>query len=259
MNRKKSIPKFFECSVLATLKPATVNREMALLKHLLTKSVEWGIIDQNPARGVKLPRENNRRLRYLTADECQSLLDACPLTKLRTNDIPLPILRWIVCLTLNTGMRKGEVLNLKWDHVNLRERYIELTEQKNGERSTIPLNNEAISILKAIPVRIDTPYVLPGRFNGEPFSDLKRQFEKAVKDAGLKDVTFHTLRHTTASHLIMAGVDLATVREILRHKSIEMTLRYSHLAPAHKKAAIDDLENALKSEEEKKLQESKTA
>ena len=79
----------------------------------------------------------------------------------------------------------------------------------------------------------------------KPFYDLKRQFEKAVTDSGLKDVTFHILRHTCASHLVMAGVDLKTVMEIMRHKSIEMTMRYAHLSPEHKKSAVDALEASL--------------
>jgi integrase len=165
----------------------------------------------------------------------------------------------IVDLALNTGMRKGEVLHLKRESVHLREGFIELTEQKNGERSTIPLNAAAISILKSIPVRIDSPYVFPGKIQGKPFTDLKRQFDKAVKKSGLEEVTFHTLRHTTASLLVMQGVDLTTVRDILRHKSIEMTLRYAHLAPAHRKAAVDALEEALKPKEAKKSKEPKTA
>jgi integrase len=168
---------------------------MALLKHLLTKAVEWSIIEHNPAKGIKLAKENNRRLRYLTPDECEILLNSCPLTRFRRKDPPLPILRWIVDLALNTGMRKGEVLHLKRESVHFREGFIELLEQKNGERSTIPLNAAAVSILKSIPVRIDSPYVFPGKVPGKPFTDLKRQFDKAVKKSGLEEVTFHTTYH----------------------------------------------------------------
>lgn len=217
------------------LKPATVNREMAALKHLLSKAVAWGVLQHNPASGVKLQKENNRRLRYLTPAECKALLDACPSATMHQ----------IVTLALNTGMRKGEIFNLTWASVNLREKYIELVEQKNGERSTIPLNSAAADVLRAIPRRLDSDYVFTGMKPGEPFYDLKRQFAKAVRAAKLQGVNFHTLRHTAASLLVMAGVDLATVREILRHKSIEMTLRYAHLSGDHKKAAVDALQNAL--------------
>ena len=107
--------------------------------------------------------------------------------------------------------------------------HFEILEQKNGEHSTIPLNAPAVEVLRMIPCRLDSGYVFTGKVADEPFCDLKRQFEKATSRAKLKDVTFHTLRHTCAIHLAIAGVDLVTVREIMRHKSIEMTLRYAHL------------------------------
>jgi integrase len=217
------------------LKPATVNREMAALKHMLSKAVAWGILPHNPSSGVKLQKENNRRRRYLTPEECKVLLDACPSVTMRQ----------VITLALNTGMRRGEILNLTWDSINLRERYIELPDQKNGECSTIPLNSTVVDILRSIPRRLDSDYAFSGLIPGKPYCDLKRQFAKAVRKSKLVGVSFHTLRHSAASHLVMAGVDLATVREILRHKSIEMTLRYTHLSGDHKKAAVDALQNAL--------------
>lgn len=219
----------------SALKPASINRCMAALKHMLHKATEWRMIERNPASGVTLYKENNRRLRYLTVEECQTLLDACPSVTMRQ----------VISLALNTGMRRGEILNLIWENVNLRETYIEITEQKNGERSTIPLNATAMEVLRTIPRRLDSEYVFTGKVAGEPFWDLKRQFEKAISKAKLEGVTFHILRHTCASHLVMAGVDITTVRDILRHKTIEMTLRYAHLSPSHKKAAVEALGNAL--------------
>jgi integrase len=230
------------------LTPATVNRELAALKHLFTKAIAWGILDSSPAKRVMLHKENNRRLRYLTPEECQGLIESCnsPLDK-------------IVTLALQTGMRKGEVLHLKWQSVYLKERYIEIVDQKNGERSAIPLNDDALEALRGIPRHLDSPYVFPGEKPGKPFYDLTRRFEKAVEAAKLKCVTFHTLRHTAASHMVMAGVDLTTVKEIMRHKSIAMTLRYSHLSPGHRKAAVDALGKALRPDETKSQQEAKTA
>lgn len=142
-------------------------------------------------------------------------------------------------------MRKSELLHLEWEHVNLRQGFLEILNQKNGEYDTIPLNERALEVLRSIPVRLDSKYVFTGKEPGKPFYDLKRQFGKAVKKAGLKDVTFHTLRHTAASQMVMAGVDLRTVQAILRHKSITMTERYSHLSPEHKKAAVNALGNTL--------------
>ncbi len=137
------------------------------------------------------------------------------------------------------------MLHLEREHVNLRQGFLEILDQKNGEYDTVPLNERALEILRSIPVRLDSKYVFPGEKPGKPFYDLKGQFEKAVIDAKLEGVTFHTLRHTAASHVVMSGVDIATVREILRHKSIEMTLRYAHLSPNHKKSAVEALGNAL--------------
>ncbi len=233
------------------LKPATVNREMALLKHMFTKATEWEWISQSPAKGVKLKKENNRRLRYLTPEECKQLIEACPSQTMKQ----------VVTLAIHTGMRRGEILNLKWDNVNLRDKFIELTgsDQKNGERSTIPLTATALETLRSIPRRLDSKYVFTGKTSDKPFYDLKRQFEKAVENAKLAGVTFHILRHTCASHLVMAGIDLVSVKEIMRHKSIDMTLRYSHLAPAHKKAAMAALEAALQPKEQNETEQSQTA
>lgn len=233
-----------------TLSVATINRRMACLKHFLHKAEEWGVIAENPARGTKLHKENNRRLRFLSAEECEALLTACPTQ---------PPLRQVVTLALHTGMRRNEILTLRWRDVNLRERFIELLDQKNGERGIVPLNQIAVEVLRSVPRRLDSDFVFTGRFPGQPFFDLKGRFEQAVKAAKLEGVTFHTLRHSAASHLVMSGVDLATVREILRHKSISMTLRYSHLAPEHKKAAVDALAKALAGEAGKAESGTKTA
>ena len=219
----------------ASLKPASINRRLACLRHMLSKAVEWKVLADNPCRGVTQLKENNRRLRYLTVEECRALLEACPSLTLNQ----------VVELALNTGMRKSELLHLEWDHVNLRQGFLEILDQKNGEYDTIPLNERALEILRSIPRRLDSKYVFAGETPDKPFYDLKRQFEKATSKANLQGVTFHILRHTAASHLVMAGVDIATVREILRHKSIEMTLRYAHLSPDHKRSAVEALGSAL--------------
>jgi integrase len=157
------------------VKPATVNREIAALKHLFAKAVEWNVLEDNPATGIKLFKETGRRFRYLTPDECQRLLDASSSTMKR-----------VVTLALHTAMRKSDILNLTWEGVNLRERFIELVNQKNGEHSTIPLNQTAIDTLRSIPRRLDSRYVFAGKTPDKPFYDLKRQFELAVKTAGLE-------------------------------------------------------------------------
>src|SRR3990170_1259560 len=255
---------------MADNKPATVNRLLATLKHMFTKAVEWEMVDEDTlkrVRRVKLLSENNRRLRYLSKEECKALINACS-----------PHVRPIVITALNTGMRKEEILSLEWEkHIDLRHSFILLDKTKNGERREVPINNTLREVLQGIVRRIDSPYVfIDGE--GKRFKDVKRSFATALKKAdfercpecnqerqktdskepgncpscgvkmerrGIKDFRFHDLRHTFASHLVMAGIDITTIKELLGHKTLTMTLRYAHLAPAHKVKAVDILDNAI--------------
>jgi len=208
---------------------ATVNREVACLKHIFTKAIEWGIVQKNPGKKVKLLRERNTRLRYLNEKEIGRLYDACAKH-----------LRPIVIVALNTGMRKEEILSLRWKDVDYRIRTISILDTKNGESRELPMNDIVYRTLLAV----KNSLVIPGVFckkNGERYGNVRKAFEGARKRAGIVDFRFHDLRHTFASHLVMAGVDLRTVQELLGHKSFEMTLRYAHLSPDHKKAALDTL------------------
>jgi integrase len=115
---------------------------------------------------------------------------------------------------------------------------------KNGERREVPINATLRGALKRIVRRVDSPYVFVDR-EGRRFKDVKRSFHSALRKVGIKDFRFHDLRHTFASQLFMAGVDITTVKELLGHKSLAMTLRYSHLAPAHKVNALAILDGAM--------------
>lgn len=218
-------------------KPATVNRLLATIKHMFTKAVEWDMVEEETLkriRRVKLLPENNRRLRYLSVEECQSLINNCNGNT-----------KAIVITALNTGMRKGEILSLKWDNVDLKHGFILLDKTKNGERREIPINETLRGVLQGITRRLDVSYVFYDNNTGKPYQDVKRSFNTACRRAGIKDFHFHDLRHTFASHLVMAGVDITTVKELLGHKTLTMTLRYSHLAPSHKVKAIDILDNTI--------------
>jgi len=218
-------------------KPATVNRHIATLKHMFTKATDWNMVEDETlkrVRKVKLLEENNRRLRYLNKDECQALINACKVH-----------LKPIVITALNTGMRKEEILNLKWDNVDLKNGFILLDITKNGERREIPINATLHGILSGIVRRIDIPYVFYDKESGKRYGNIRRSFLTACKKANIRDFHFHDLRHCFASHLVMAGIDLTTVKELLGHKTLTMTLRYSHLAPSHKVKAVDILDNTL--------------
>ncbi|MGO9611707.1 MAG: tyrosine-type recombinase/integrase [Dissulfurispiraceae bacterium] len=214
-------------------KPATVNRLLATLKHSINKGYQWEMLSEDTlkrVRQVRLLEENNRRLRYLSKDECRTLLDNC-----------YGHLKPIVTFALNTGCRRGEILSLKWDNVDLKHGFISLIKTKNGECRNIPINDTLRAVLQGMTRRLDMPYVFHDQATGKAFVDVKRSFNTALRRAGIRDFHFHDLRHTFASHLVMAGADITTVSRLLGHKSLTMTLRYSHLAPDHLQKAVNML------------------
>jgi len=212
------------------VKPATVNRALTCLKSMFSRAITWGKFKgENPVKKVKSFIENNARLRYLEKEEITKLLKNC-----RRH------LKPIVLLALNTGMRRGEILNLKWQDIDFRRGIIYLLRTKNNERREIPMNETVKTALIKVRKHPDSPYVFCGK-DGKPFYDVRTSFFTALKKSGIINFRFHDLRHTFASHLVMGGVDLNTVRELMGHKSLNMTLRYAHLSPDHKKRAVDIL------------------
>ena len=211
---------------------ATCNREVACLKRIFNKAIEWGKARDNPVRKVKFFREDNERIRYLNKDEIIQLLKECA-----------PHLKPIVLFALNTGMRRSEIFNLKWKDVDLQAGLITVVETKSGDFRKIPINSQLKEILENIEKYLGCPYVC--NYNGRKINDVKSGFNRAVKRAGIEDFRFHDLRHTFASHLVMGGVSLVAVKELLGHKSIEMTLRYSHLSVENKRVALEILSSRL--------------
>ena len=216
---------------LERVAPATVNRELACLKHMFTKAIEWGYVKTNPAKSVKLLKEPPGRLRYLRSEEVMALINACA-------DHTRPI----VITALNTGMRKDEILNLKWADVDLENRKITVINSKNNESRVIPINQTLHKELSNLSRNTNGEYVFPNR-EGLPFGDIKKSFSSALKKAKIEDFRFHDLRHTFGSHMVMQGVDLRTVQQVLGHKDIRMTMRYSHLSPEYVQEAMERLDN----------------
>jgi integrase len=226
---------YVERMIQSGRKPATVNRHLALLKHSFTLAKQWGFIRYSPLSDVKLLRENNKRMRYLEAEQYRGLLEVLP-----------EYLRGIVILAANTAMRREEILSLKWNQVDLARRWINLHETKNGEARKVPINSAAIELLRDLArdrARRGSinPYVFCNPLTGSRWHDLRRAFAGGVKRAGIENFRFHDLRHHAASWLTMAGVDLLTVASILGHKDLRMTQRYSHLSPEHKLTAVEAL------------------
>jgi integrase len=225
---------------LDAVAPSTVNRELNTLKNLFRKAVEWGYLTQSPTAEVKKIKTANQPFRFLSGEEIELLLGAC----IATGNSHF---YGIVVTALNTGMRKGEILNLRWENVDMKRATIQVASgtdghTKNYETRSVPMNRSLRAFLEKHPRRIDTPFVFSGP-SGKPFSKTNYHFGRAVEKSGIAHVRFHDLRHTFASHLVMKGVDLRTVQELLGHKDLRMTIKYAHLAPDHMRKAVEVLDS----------------
>jgi len=212
-----------------TVKPATVNRELSCIKHMYTKAVQWGFVKNNPLKSVMKFKEPPGRVRYLERKEIGALIACCA-----------EHLKPIVAMALTTGMRKSEILNLRWSDVDMVNRLITIRKTKNNHMKRMPINRILYSTLNRLgPANCDG-YVFTSK-NGKPYTTITKGFKAALRRAGIDDFRFHDLRHTFASHLVMRGVGIRTVQELLGHKNILMTMRYSHLSNDHLHAAVATL------------------
>ena len=217
--------------------PATVNRELGNLKNMMTMAVRWGCLNKNPFAGVKLLRVPKKPERILTESEEALLLTACD--RVRGQHL-CPI----VTLALHTGMRKGEILRLLWSQVDLDNRTIHIhnAKSRHGERR-IPMNQAVQDLLFDLAQKRTSDFVFPSaRTPGKPIRDHKMGFWRAVELAGIPHIRFHDLRHTFATRLVHAGVDLITVQHLLGHANITMTARYAHALEDGKIDAVRRLE-----------------
>ena len=214
-----------------TAKPATANREFSLFRHMLSKAVDWGYLKDNPAKRVKPFKEPPGRIRFLSQDECERLLDACKCTE---------GLYEIVLTALETGMRKGELMGLTWDNVDFDRKEIKLFKTKNNETRVIPIAEDLLPVLSGLKAKSLSLLVF-ARPNGTPYGDPHHRFERVCRLTGIENFRFHDLRHTFASYLAMAGHSAFTIQRLTGHKSIAMAQRYTHLSESHIRAAVDQL------------------
>jgi integrase len=210
--------------------PATVNREHALLKNMFTKAVHWDYTRQNPAKKVPLAKES-RRIRFLSKEEIKRLLEAADTEW-------APYLKLIIILALNTAMRRGEILRLKWEEVDFKRRVIQVKQTKNYQPREVPMTDWLFETVWAWRKKsLDNCYVF-GNNTMQPMISFRTAFEKALKRAGIEDFRFHDLRHTAASYLHMAGVDIKDMKEIGDWKTLRMVDRYTHISTEHKRATM---------------------
>ena len=219
------------------IKKCSVNRELSCLRKIFNVAIDWGYANDNPVRKVKFFPENcNLRERVLTEEEEKQLFEAAT-----------PHLKPILAVALYTGMRRGEVLKLRWQHVDFEEREIIVVESKSGKARTLPINSFLFHLLYGLRLQDGkSEFVFVNHETGKPFVDIKRAFNGACKRAEIKDLRFHDIRHSFASRLARNGVDLNTVKELMGHASITTTQRYLHSQAKEKRQAVETLTGQAK-------------
>ena len=211
-----------------TYGPGTVRLYLHALSSALRVAVcELYWLQDNPMARVSKPSPEPGRVRYLTDEERPRLLAECQASH-------NPALYTIVLMALGTGMRKSEILTLRWEAIDLGASTIRLCQTKNGTARGIPLPQVVREVLQQwwAQRRLQTPWVFPDR-RGEGPTEIGVAWDNARQRAGLPDFRFHDLRHTCASYLAMNGASLREIAEVLGHKSLAVTMRYSHLSTRH--------------------------
>jgi integrase len=215
----------------------TVDKDLAVLKAFFNWCMARSLAASNPVCRVKFFNEDNSRLRYLTEAEYNRLIEAAKTIETS------PFLAEKIILSVHTGLRRGSLFHLRWDYVDFLNRVVRVPRTKSGRPHAFPLNSTVLTTLQALYTeRIpDCPYVFAhatGRLVGEPVKDVKNGFHTALEIAEIKDFTWHDLRHTFASWLIMKGASLRSVAELLGHRGLRMVMRYAHLSPAYLSAEV---------------------
>jgi len=253
------------------LKPATINRRVVTLKAVLSKAVEWDVISKHPLTKVKpLKVDQKSRVRFLSDAEETRLLNALDSREQRIRQQRINANGWrelrgyephkdlskvtfadylkpMVLLALNTGMRRGEIFDLTWKNVDLKNRTITIEgfAAKSGSTRHVPLNKTSLGMLIAWANQTSSEgLVFKSPVTKRRFTTIKKAWKELCKEAKIADFRLHDCRHHFASKLVMSGIDLNTVRELLGHSELAMTLRYSHLAPQHKLQAVECLDIA---------------
>jgi integrase len=247
--------------------PHTVNRDLGALKAMLSKAVEWSVLEKSPLAGMKkIKAEDNDRVRYLSSDEEKRLFEALdqretdgraartrfnkwrqqrhlePFPEIAENEFT-DHLQPLVILALNTGMRRGEMFSLLWSDINTSDNLLTVRSStaKTAKIRYIPLNAKARDVLKRWKNQTsDTGLIFPGE-EGERLDNVKTSWGNLKTKAELVDFRFHDLRHDFATKTLKAGADLVTLSKLLGHKNIEMTMRYAHVTDDALVAAVEGL------------------
>ena len=212
---------------------ATCNRYLAALSSCCSYAVEQQILEENPCRKVKKLTEPRGRTRFLDDQEREKLIAAC-----KENS---PQLYLAVTLSLSTGARRDEIWSLRWENVDLGEGYLTFQETKNGDIRSVPVIGQALELLRDYHRKhrlLHTSLLFPSSTNPHKPLEFRKRWESVLRQAEIGDFRYHDLRHSAASYMVRNGMDLRLVAEILGHRTLQMTMRYSHLKRDHLKSAM---------------------
>jgi len=214
--------------------PATFNRYRATLSLIFREAIRNGWLERNPARLVKAKKEDSGRIRFLSDDEEKAI------RLIIAEEYPERFLNEFE-IALHTGMRRSEQFSLAWNQVDFNGKRIQLLKTKNGTGRAIPLNSIAMAAFERqfqVSGHAERVFITD---DGKPLirKPIRRWFEETMLKAQIRDFSWHCLRHTFASRLVMAGVALKAVQELMGHKTIQMTARYAHLSPDHLQSAVE--------------------
>ncbi len=213
--------------------PATINRYLAALSGVLSVAArQWQWLERSPMESVAKRKEPPGRVRYLSDGERDVLLRESA----RHEDLHL-----FVLLSLSTGARKSEIMNLEWRQIDMQRRVIELEHTKNKTRRSLPIVAPVLALLQKRVRRLDSPLLFPGHRNPRKPLVIEAPWREAIAAAGIEGFRIHDMRHSCASWLAMAGVPMGTIAEILGHKSLQMTKRYSHLSTEHLAGVLESV------------------
>ena len=216
--------------------PKTVNNELGVLSHMLKKAQDWNLVDKNVVARVEKMKVVINPPRFLSQSEIQRLIEAAEGSHIYA----------LILTGLHTGMRKSELLNMKWSDIDFENQTISVTSKddwhtKNYKARTLQLTPVLYQALKDHELEPGSnEYVFT--FRGKAIrQDIRKSWRRVINKAGLHGVTLHTLRRTFASQLVMAGVSLRDVQDLMGHQSFQTTLRYAHLSPDHVKRQVLNL------------------
>ncbi len=213
------------------VKKSSINRELSCLSMMFKKAISWGYLSENPLEHIKRFKEkDNMRERVLSEKEESRLLENCA-----------DHLKPIIITALNTGMRLGEILQLRWSQVDFNTRRIKVENTKSEKNRVIGINEDLYNVLKQR--NTQNPYVFPNPSTGKALTTVKTSFKTACKRAGIENLRFNDLRHTFGTRLIQNGVDIETVRDLMGHHSIVVTQRYLHTNDERRRLAVESLTN----------------